>query len=676
MNGMKKILIGFFMLLGITTTAQKLGQQLIDSLIGQIPIAKDDTVRARLYHQLAIRYVTIDPRQSRLYADKGLLLAQRMKWSKGMAVLTADIATLFSDAGQYDSAQYYTSQALDIHAKNRDSLNMASGLNNMGVIMQRQSRYVEASDYFFKSLEVAEQMNNPNLTALAYDNISTVYIAQVNYPKALDYSFRALRIYEQQDDLDATAQASSSVAIVYMQLNDSARAGQYFQKALALYQQTGNRPGMATVYSSMATACKRDYKKKLAYAFSSREIWDEINATHTTAIVNTGNIGVAYIDIAKDFPGGYPNPDKYIPGTRKEIVERAIQYLQQAIRLSRETGDVNNAAFFTGNLAEAQALQGDYKNAYTNFRRYQEVQDSIYTQESKNKIASIEAQREVIIRDKEIAFNKAALATQQKLRWALVAGIALLLVIAALLYYQNRIRKKNNTALLALNSQLDEANKIKSKFFSILSHDLRSPVANLISFLQLQQRKPGLLSEEQVKDRESKISSSAQGLLETMEGMLLWSKRQMEHFKPVISEVTVQELFHYLQNFFATTTQVQFSFLEQEKDLAVHTDSNYLKTILHNLTSNAVKAVKGVDQPTINWTAWTADNMLHIVITDNGPGMTKEQIAGFYTTLAGDDSRHGLGLYIIRDLAAAINCTITVPAVPTGTRIELTLPIK
>lgn len=673
---MKKISIVFFILACMPAAAQKQVQQLIDSLIGEIPIAKDDTVRARLYHQLASRYVTINPGQSRFYADKGLLLAQRMKWAKGMAVLTADIATLFSDAGQYDSALLYTSQALDIHKKNRDSFNVASLINNMGVVMQRQSRYVEASDYFFQSLQVAEQIKNPHLIALAFDNISSVYIAQTNYPKALDYAFKALRIREQQHDLDGAAQASSSVAIVYMQLNDSVRAGQYFQKALTLYQQTGNRAGMATVYGSMATASKKNYKKNLAYAFTSREIWDEINPTHTTAIVNTGNIGVTYIDIAKDFPGGYPDPDKYIPGTGKEMLQRAIQYLQQAIRLSRETGDVNNAAFFTGNLAEAQALQGDYKNAYINFRRYQEVQDSIYTQESKNKIASIEAQREVIIRDKEIAFNKAALATQQKLRWALVAGIALLLVIAALLYYQNRIRKKNNTALLALNSQLDEANKIKAKFFSILSHDLRSPVANLISFLQLQQRKPGLLSEEQVKDREIKISSSAQALLETMEGMLLWSKRQMEHFKPVMQDVTVEELFHYLQNFFATITHVQFSFLEKQERLTVHTDGNYLKTILHNLTSNAIKAVKGIDQPKIDWTAWTEGNMLHLAIVDNGPGMTKEQIAGFYTTLSGDDSRYGLGLYIIRDLAAAINCTITVPAVTNGTRIELVLPVK
>ena len=50
---------------------------------------------------------------------------------------------------------------------------------------------------------------------------------------------------------------------------------------------------------------------------------------------------------------------------------------------------------------------------------------------------------------------------------------------------------------MVLNNQLDEANKVKAKFFGILSHDLRSPVANLIHFLHLQKNDPDLLGKEQ-----------------------------------------------------------------------------------------------------------------------------------------------------------------------------------
>jgi len=208
----------------------------------------------------------------------------------------------------------------------------------------------------------------------------------------------------------------------------------------------------------------------------------------------------------------------------------------------------------------------------------------------------------VVIRDKEIAFNKIALANQQKLRWALIAGISLLFIIAGLLFYQNRNRKKTNATLMVLNNELDEANKVKARFFGILSHDLRSPVATLINFLQLQQRHPGILNEQQIASSEKKIADSAGLLLETMEGMLLWSKGQMENFKPEISEVPVNDLFIYLQHFFSDNTIVSFSFINND-NLILCTDANYLQTIMRNLTANAIKALQQTTGVQITWKA-------------------------------------------------------------------------
>jgi signal transduction histidine kinase len=157
--------------------------------------------------------------------------------------------------------------------------------------------------------------------------------------------------------------------------------------------------------------------------------------------------------------------------------------------------------------------------------------------------------------------------------------------------------------LLQLNNELDEANKVKAKFFGILSHDLRSPVANLINFLQLQKRKPGILSEQQIAERENEIGDAAASLLDTMEAMLLWSKGQMEHFKPSISTVRINDLFAYLQKYFTGPENISFSF-SAEENLIVQTDENYLQTIMQNLTSNAVKALQQKPNTQITWKAW------------------------------------------------------------------------
>jgi len=56
------------------------------------------------------------------------------------------------------------------------------------------------------------------------------------------------------------------------------------------------------------------------------------------------------------------------------------------------------------------------------------------------------------------------------------------------------------------------------------------------------------------------ISQSVHDLLQTMETMLLWSKEQMENFKPHIRMIKISELFDYLQKFFTQPAQNKYAF--------------------------------------------------------------------------------------------------------------------
>ena len=297
----------------------------------------------------------------------------------------------------------------------------------------------------------------------------------------------------------------------------------------------------------------------------------------------------------------------------------------------------------------------------------------MYSQASKNKIAALESQREIDIRNKEIENKKLQLENQRKKLLLLLATIAFLVVVGGLLFYQSRTRKKTNTTLLQLNNELDEANKVKAKFFAILSHDLRSPVANLFNFLQLQKRNPGLLSAQQIADRENKISTSAQSLLETMESMLLWSKGQMEQFKPELTTVPASKLFIYLQKNFSDTPGINFNFIN-DGDVEINTDADYLQTIMQNLTANAIKALQQTTAAQITWKAWQETNKIYLSITDNGPGISSEQAKSLFDETHITGTRHGLGLHIIRDLAKAISCNINIiPGEKQGTTFILAL---
>jgi signal transduction histidine kinase len=420
-----------------------------------------------------------------------------------------------------------------------------------------------------------------------------------------------------------------------------------------LYEKSGNKEGLAKAYSNFAILLAEHYDKKIEYGLLAEKFWNEVNPSDSRAVNNTGNLGVAYLDMYRDDTLALPGYSKSF------LLAQAEKYLRKAVSLSDQTGDISNKAYFAGSLAELQALKGDYKNAYLNFREYQTVQDSLFSQESKNKIAGLEGEREIALRDKEIQINRLALETQKNRQIGLVIGVALLAVIGGLLYWQSRTRKRSNIKLLHLNSELDEANQVKARFFAILSHDLRSPVANLVNFLHLQREAPDLITREMADAHEKRITGSAEALLETMESMLIWSKSQMQQFKPQARPVAVSELFEYIDKFFSGTSGVTFSF-ENPSSLVVVTDEDYLKTIMQNLTSNAVKALRQTTDAQIRWEARKENEVIVLAITDNGPGASEAQLDALYSDQVSIGIKSGLGLHLIRDLAKAISCQISV----------------
>lgn len=653
---MSKFFWILILLISANSFAQKNGQALIDSLTAKLPVAENDTIKARLYKSIAEQQMLIDPEKAMKAAEMGFKHVAQMNWSKGIAVFTNIKGQLFADKGEYKKAIELYQKSYSIHEGNKDFVNMASSLNNIGTSYQRQSMLDSAMSFFLKSIKVAGDAKNNALIAVGYSNIGIIYSDQSNPAKALEYHFKALKLQENENNTDAIASSFTRIASEYLLLKDSIKAKQFFLKAKNNYELSENNIGLATVLTNYSILI-RDYRESLEYKLQAQKIWDAVNPENPVAIANLGNIGIAYFDLVRYDTLHTVKPGGSIPDSKNEILAKATYYLTKAIALSSRTGSVSYYAHFMGNLSEVQELNQDYKSALLSFKTFYNLNDSLYSQESKNKIAEMESEQEIAIRNAEIENKKLQLQNQYKQLLLLIGAIVFLTITGGLLFYQSHHRKKTNTTLMVLNNQLDEANKVKAKFFGILSHDLRSPVANLINFLQLQKRNPGLLTLQQIEDRENKISASARTLLETMEGMLLWSKGQMEQFKPDVSTVPVNQLFDYVQKNFAGGPDPVINF-SNPLNLKVTTDPDYLQTIMQNLTANAIKALQKTTNGVIEWKAWEEKGKIYLSITDNGPGINSEQAKTLFDETYIMGTRHGLGLHIVRDLAKAIRCNI------------------
>ena len=147
----------------------------------------------------------------------------------------------------------------------------------------------------------------------------------------------------------------------------------------------------------------------------------------------------------------------------------------------------------------------------------------------------------------------------------------------------------------------------------------------------------------------------------------------MENFKPQPKNINVNQLFDDTRKVFSGYQNIKFEYLNPE-NIEIFTDENYLKTIVRNLTSNAINVFKSTSNPTITWKAWQENGNSFLSITDNGPGASSEQFKALYDEKEVIGIKTGLGLHLIRDLAKAINCKILVDSkINSGTTFTLKL---
>lgn len=649
----------FFILAGFAFNVKAQDVHLIDSLQKELKIAGEDSNKTRLYYRIWQQYRNNDMELAASYARKGLAHAQKIKWNKGVAAFYTSIGEGFQNLQESDSALYYYNRAIAIYQKIDFPKGLAGAYNNISAVYGNSSDFVKAIEYSFKGLAIVLDIKDTSYASMIYNNIGKYFYNQQNYPKAKEYTFKALNMAETAGLPEHTGDSYSQLAMIYLAQKDSAQSASYYERAIRIFEATQNLVRLAETYSNLS-ASVNSYPEKLAYGFKARNLFDSLQlSTHLVSIANYGNIGVDYFDLVRFRDRIKAKRGGIIPVSDKELLALAEQYLKKSVSLSRETEAVDNLYHFLKVLGELEEYKGNAEKALAYYKESYMLGDSLFSQENKNKIAALESQRAIDQRDKQLAINGLELDNARRTRFALIAGAALLFVIGGLLFYQNRTRRKTNKALVQLNRELDEANKIKTRFFGILSHDLRSPVANLVHFLHLQQEAPDLLGEESVKSRQQKLAISAEQLLETMESILLWSKSQMEHFVPQKKQLKVNELFASLEKQIPPDNDIAIIY-DAPDDLWVETDEHYIGAIMYNLQANAVKALIFTANPKLEWKAYKENGKVTLSITDNGPGISKEQADVLYNQDAIVSTKQGLGLHIIRDLARAIDCRIVV----------------
>jgi len=218
-------------------------------------------------------------------------------------------------------------------------------------------------------------------------------------------------------------------------------------------------------------------------------------------------------------------------------------------------------------------------------------------------------------------------------------------------------RKRNEKALIESEVRLKDALATKDKFFSIISHDLRSPFSTLVSFTDLMSNDSSHFSVDEYKHYAKAINKTAQSTFTLLENLLQWANLQRGSISFNPTEIDINNFVNSFDPALIEkmkAKQIKFETHIDEK-MNIWADENMLHGIMRNLVSNAIKFTPKGGNIWLSISK-TDKNETLFTIRDTGIGMPNHILENLFTiaektSRPGTDNEpsSGLGLILCKE---------------------------
>lgn len=233
-----------------------------------------------------------------------------------------------------------------------------------------------------------------------------------------------------------------------------------------------------------------------------------------------------------------------------------------------------------------------------------------------------------------------------------------------------------------LNKQLNDSNTIKTRFLSLITHDLRGTIGTNYEFLKILIESCNDLEKDEIKTILESMLANTGSVLSTMESLLDWSKNDLLMLKPEKTKLNLVEVFDQLLDFFRQKIKlkrIEIIKAFNSDEAIVVADRNMIETSLRNILSNAIKYT--CQEGKIYLRIVRNKERVLIEIEDTGIGMNKEELKHIFTSdqahkRAGTDGEKssGIGLFISKEFLDKNGADVQVSSKPgKGTKFRIIL---
>lgn len=244
--------------------------------------------------------------------------------------------------------------------------------------------------------------------------------------------------------------------------------------------------------------------------------------------------------------------------------------------------------------------------------------------------------------------------------------------------------EERTTKLADQNTKLEELNSTKNRLFSIIAHDLKSPLNALIGFSDLLLDKYDSLSNEKRIKFITVVNQSSKLMYEMLINLLDWARSQSGEIRNEPNNFRLFKIIRIAAEYNQSNAEKKGIEIETsiDKSTEIFVDYNMILTILRNIISNAIKYSKPNDTIKI-FTTSENQEMITLAIKDFGVGMDSNQIENIFSntisqsTLGTENEQGtGLGLLLCKDFINKIGGTLNIESsVNNGTTFYIDIPL-
>jgi signal transduction histidine kinase len=658
------------------------------------------------------------------YAARSLVLAEEINDNKQIVTSLGLLSNAYRKIDKYEKGIEYATRLYSIHNANNNEVESAKALSEIGSCYYDWSKYIEAKEYYDRALEIFKKIQNFDGIANTLRNIARILGDWGEYDEALNYNQEALKFWEEIGNETGIANSYNNIGVIYQELGNYDRAFEYFHKSLDIFKKLNKTADIVnlTLHIGDIYLQRSQYDKALEYYFNADLIGKQINNKKLKSIT-LSNIGEAY-NLKGDYLKALDYQKKALKlkeeiGDKKRLTitytelgiiyknvedyKQAMQYLTKGIELATEINFKYQLIKCYLNMSEVYSGLGNDKKALEYYKMYIDGKDKLYSEESKQTIAELQAKYQVERKDKDNErlrhseqLNKAQIRNQQVIIGFvlfILLGLFTIMVIFHSRYQQNQrlniqLSLKNKEIedqqkyVQKLNSELKDANETKDKFFSIVAHDLKSPFNSLLVLTSLLIEDYDTFTEAERKKFITQIKASSENTFALLQNLLDWASTQMGKTMLVQEKIDISKISEETLALLMPIARNKKIRIKSEipANTIAYADKNMVSTVFLNLITNAIKFTPQNGQVEVR--SVLENKHVEVEVADSGVGISKDNLDKLFrldhkiqTEGTAKEKGTGLGLILCKEFVEKNNGKIWVKSIEgKGSQFYFSLP--